>query len=134
MVLEHMRRICGRHCFVLGQAVLPEYEIGLDLRGYANIRPAAGEQVYGVLFEIDEEAMAALDRFEGYPEVYNREFVAICDSRGQSLRAWVYIEPAEQFGGRSARQEYFNRVISGAVENRLPEIWIAKIQQLAGSA
>lgn len=130
MVLDHMRRICGRHSFALGHAFLPGFEIGLDLRGYANIRPASGQSVHGVLFEIDEEALVALDKFEGYPDVFGRKKVIIQGNNNTDREAWVYFEPADQFGGNQPRVEYFNRVISGARENHLPESWINKLQDL----
>lgn len=130
MVLEHMRRLCGWHCHVLERAVLPGYEIGLDHRGYANIRLKEGEEVHGVLFELDQEAIDALDAFEGYPTVFDRVEVTVKDGEGQERKAWVYIEPADQFGGTAPRMEYFNRVIAGAKENHLPEAWVNKLKTL----
>lgn len=130
MVIEQMRRLCGRHCSALGKAELPNYEFGLDLRGFANIRPSDGEKVCGVLWEVDQEALEALDKFEGVPSVFDRKKVAIVDDQGRNVEAWVYVEPVEQFGGDHPRMEYFNRVLSGARENNLPEEWITKIQHL----
>jgi len=132
MVLEHMRRLCGWHCHVLGRAELPGYEIGLDFRGYANIRVKATETVQGVLFEVDQEAIKALDAFEGYPAVFDRIEVLVKDDEGREMKAWVYIESADQFGGTNPRMEYFNRVIAGAKENRLPEEWVKKLNSMIG--
>lgn len=129
MNLDHMRRLCGWHARLLGSARLPDFEIGLDTRGYANIRPKTGEQVWGVLFEIDQDGLTMLDKFEGYPEVFNRQEVVVLDENNIEYKCQVYIESETEFGGTEAREEYFRRVVSAAYENRLPERWIQKLEQ-----
>ncbi len=128
MNLEHMRRLCGWHSRMLCRAKLPDFEIGLDSRGYANIRPKAGAEVWGVLFEIDEAGLAVLDRFEGYPEVFGRQEVVVLDESNMEYHSQVYIEAPEEFNGKTARGEYFRRVIGAAYENRLPKEWIKKLE------
>jgi gamma-glutamylcyclotransferase (GGCT)/AIG2-like uncharacterized protein YtfP len=92
MSLDHMRRLCGWHCQLLGRATLPEFEIGLDKRGYANIKANPKELVYGVLFEIDEDGIKLLDGFEGYPDIFDRAEVEVFDSlfggASQAGRLW----------------------------------------------
>jgi gamma-glutamylcyclotransferase (GGCT)/AIG2-like uncharacterized protein YtfP len=131
MNLEHMRRICGWHCHILGTGKLEDFELGVDLRGYANIRPQKGESIYGVLYEVDKECLESLDRFEGYPTVFGREEIMV-EFDGDQKKSWVYIEPTEQFGGNQPKVEYFRRVVSAAEENRLPEEWVAKLKKLMG--
>ena len=46
-------------------AVLHDYEWFIASRGYASVRPAKGKNVYGLLFELDEEAEYSLDLHEG---------------------------------------------------------------------
>lgn len=46
-------------------AVLHDYEWFIASRGYASVRPAKGKNVYGLLFELDEEAEYSLDLYEG---------------------------------------------------------------------
>ncbi len=124
-----MRRICGWHCQLLCRAHLPDYEIGLDQRGYANIRPKKGETVYGVLYEVDEDGIALLDEFEGYPKVFDRKQITVFDENGIKYKTEVYIEPPHDFYGTEAKTEYFRRVIAGAYEHKLPEEWIDKLEK-----
>lgn len=130
MNLEHMRRLCGWHCQLLCRASLPDFEIGLDTRGYANIRKQANNTVWGVLYEINTDGLNILDKFEGYPTVFGREEVMVFDENQVMYKAQVYIEPATEFGGKKAREEYFKRVISAAWESKLPEAWIKKLEEL----
>lgn len=124
MNMEHMRRICGWHFTVLGVAVLEDYQFGPDTRGYANIRPCSGKKVYGLIYELEQSSIDALDEFEGYPEVFGREEVAVKDLEGDEYKAWVYLEKPEYFGDDQIREDYLKRVLVGARENRLPEEWI----------
>ena len=71
MNLEHMRRLCGWNFTVLGPATLQDYEFGPDSRGYANIRPQAGKQVCGVLYEVNQHCLDVLDEFEGVPDAFS---------------------------------------------------------------
>lgn len=130
MDLAHMRRLCGWHCHVLGRATLKNYELGLDHRGYGNIRPKNEEEVKGVLFDIDQEGLDALDEFEGYPQVFDRVQVEVEDDAGEKYQAWVYTESPGQFGGKEPRMEYWERVVAGAKENNLPIEWIQKLENL----
>lgn len=123
-----MRRLCGWHCKLLCRAKLPDFEIGLDTRGYANIRHNLKHEVWGVLYEIDEDGISMLDKFEGYPAVFGREEITVLDENKVKYKAQVYIEPSHEFGGKEAREEYFRRVIGGAYENHLPEEWIEKLE------
>lgn len=129
MNLGHMRRLAGWNFRVLGPGKLMDFEFGLDLRGYNNIRPKAGDHVWGVLFEINEAALAAMDEFEGYPNVFNRQEVGVTDGSGKKHTAWVYLQPADQFGGKSPRPDYLRRIMTGAIENGLPEVWIRKLEK-----
>lgn len=131
MSLDHMRRLCGWHCQLLGRATLPEFEIGLDKRGYANIKANPKELVYGVLFEIDEDGIKLLDGFEGYPDIFDRAEVEVFDENKVVYKAQVYWEPKEELDGTEPKQEYFRRVIAAAHDNKLPQEWIKKLEQFA---
>lgn len=124
MNLDHMRRMCGWHFKVLGSASLNDYQFGPDLRGFASICSKAGSKVFGVLFQIDQQCLDILDEFEGYPDVFNRLEVEVTDNFGKIFKTWVYMEPLEQCGGESFREEYIRRALVGATENHLPETWV----------
>lgn len=122
--LEHMRRLAGRHLVVYGSARLPDFDLEPDKRGYLTVRPKAGAEVWGALYDVTEEAMGYMDRFEGYPEVFDRKEVEVVDNAGNKKTAWVYLETPDQYGGQAVREEYMRRVLSGAVDNHLPESWV----------
>jgi gamma-glutamylcyclotransferase (GGCT)/AIG2-like uncharacterized protein YtfP len=133
IVLDQMRRLCGRNFSLLGPAVLQDYELGADLRGYGTIREQKNFQVYGLLYDVDQQCLDALDSFEGYPDVFGREMLTVIDMDEEKKphQAWVYFEPADQFGGNSPRPEYFKRVAAAALENHLPETWVKKLEDMA---
>ena len=124
MNLHHMRRICGWRFTVVGVGELMDYEFGPDTRGYANVRPQAGKKVYGVIYELDQPCLDALDEFEGYPEIFGREKITVIGEEGQKQTAWVYIESADKFGSAPVKQDYMRRVVGGARQNNLPEDWV----------
>jgi len=45
--------------------------------GFANIEPFWGDRVYGVVFGIRTEDLGKLDKFEGYPNHYQRTMLRI---------------------------------------------------------
>lgn len=51
----------------------------LVFRNVADIEPAPGEAVHGVLWRITPECLRSLDCFEGYPEVYDHRFFTLAE-------------------------------------------------------
>lgn len=45
--------------------------------GFANVMPKYGYKTEGVLYHIEDESILALDKYEGFPNHYNREWVYI---------------------------------------------------------
>jgi len=124
MNFHHMRRLCGWRFTMLGMAVLPDFEFGLDLRGYSAIKQKAGSKVYGVLYSIDQSCLNAMDEYEGYPNVFSRLEVKVLDKDGAVRQAWVYLEKPEQFGGKLANEGHFKMLVAGAMASQLPKEWI----------
>lgn len=58
--------------------------------GVLDLRPRPGFRVPGVVFDIDEDALAALDEKEGHPHAYERREV-IVDMGGKDLVCETYI-------------------------------------------
>ncbi len=98
-----------------------------------NIRPAPGKTVHGVLYRISEQALRALDRFEGVPEHYRRIEVTTVDPEGNKIEAQTYIATKVENGLRPA-PHYLQTVLQGAQEHNLPEEYIESIKQAAGLA
>lgn len=60
--------------------------------GYANIRPNLGSCVEGTLNELDDAALALLDRIELVPSQYRRELIKVHDSAtGEHVSAFAYL-------------------------------------------
>jgi gamma-glutamylcyclotransferase (GGCT)/AIG2-like uncharacterized protein YtfP len=133
MNFEHMRRMCGWHFTVRGQAALADYEFGFDLRGYNAIRQKIGSKVFGVLYKIDEECLGIMDDYEGYPNVFDRTEVLVNDGENNSFKAWVYLEKPDNFGGKEIKEQHLQMIITGAKTNRLPQEWINFLQSFQNS-
>ena len=54
----------------------------LVFRGVANIVPAEGRHVEGAIWDVDEDGIRALDRYEGAPHHYERVEVIVMDEFG----------------------------------------------------
>jgi gamma-glutamylcyclotransferase len=72
----------------------------------ASVRRARGAEVEGLLYELDSDALTALDRFEGYPFAYERVLRYVVDEHGRRRRAQIYLQPAAGFEAWSPAGEY----------------------------
>src|SRR3974390_3181347 len=77
-------------------ATLPNYEVRFNkkVRGGtagANVQPASGKAVHGVLEKGEERARRSLDRYEGVPAHSRRIEVQVTPESGQPVPAQIYI-------------------------------------------
>ena len=93
----------------------------------ANIRPATGKGVEGVLYKIHESAFRSLDRYEGVPEHYRRIEVNVTDREGRKVAAQAYIATKVEKGLRPA-SHYLQVILDGAAEHGLPADYIEGIK------
>ena len=119
-------------------ASLPNYELRFNkkVRGGtagANVQPAIGKTVHGVLYKIDESTFRSLDRYEGVPEHFRRIEVLVTPDGGQPVPALVYIASKIEKGLRPAAH-YLQAMLDGAGEHSLPEAYIGEIKTAAGAA
>ena len=116
----------------LGMATLPGYALhwnyhSLDGSGKCNIEPSsdAGSMVFGVVYEMDDEAFAVLDQIErGYDRILVR-----LDHNGQQVEAWTYVY-AEAAPEAAPYTWYKSLVVAGAIEHAFPEEAIAMLRQV----
>lgn len=73
---------------VVGTTMLNDYQ--LTFRNVATIEPKQGSVVPVAIWEIDEQSEIALDRYEGYPRLYRKEYLDI-ELNGKKEKALVYI-------------------------------------------
>ena len=82
-------------------ATLPNYKlvfVGWARRwrgGVAGIKPFRGEKVLGAIYELSERDLRRLDKYEGYPDSYNRLNVTVFDENGKPVEAVTYIKSGQ---------------------------------------
>lgn len=86
--------------------------------GAANIEPDAGAHVWGVVWDVTPEDLAALDTFVGHPSFYRREDVEVL-SGAEALQCLTY-RVAHQQGFVRPTDEYLNRLRAGMRIQGLP--------------
>lgn len=62
----------------------------------ATAFPVPGRQLQGLLYRLTPDDLAALDRAEGHPFVYERREKVVIDEHGRRRRAQVYFLPDEE--------------------------------------
>jgi len=55
----------------------------------ADVIPAKGEKVEGALYLVSLEDLKALDRYEGYPTLYDRHEITVTTEKGE-VATFVY--------------------------------------------
>jgi cation transport regulator ChaC len=97
----------------------------------ANIQPAPGKAVEGVLYKIAESAFRNLDRFEGAPVHYRRTEVNVVDGNGAKTAAQVFIATKVEKTGLRPATHYLQAILDGAGEHQLPAEYIERIKAAA---
>jgi len=93
----------------LARAVLPGYR--LVFRGWADIGPAAGQAVWGALYEVTPADLRSLDRFEDHPALYRRVQVRV-QAEGLALEAMAYqMQPGRAL--RLPAPEHLRLILAG---------------------
>jgi len=115
-------------------ARLNNYELNFDKvtrggTGSANIVPAEGQTVWGVLYRLSEAQLRTLDRFEGVPEHYRRSEVNVIDAEGNKVGAQVYLARKIRKGLKPDRH-YLARILQGAEEHGLPADYVAQLRKI----
>lgn len=122
---NRLRRWCQEPVAVVGRACLPGYECGFDRHGYANVRLKPGGRVWGICYELSPAALQRIDQYEDYPTVYQRRIVTVRlnGRRDETTKAWVYLEPPENFG-YAPKPSYLRRILAAARQHGVPREWI----------
>lgn len=95
----------------LSKATLPNYKLiftGWSRKwrgGTASIKPFKDENVTGGIYEISEKELKSLDKFEGYPTIYNHINVTVFTQDDEPVQAVTYIK-VEQSDETKPSTEY----------------------------
>jgi gamma-glutamylcyclotransferase (GGCT)/AIG2-like uncharacterized protein YtfP len=128
-----MARVAPGHR-VLGVAELRERRLAFTRRslrtgsGVADILAAPGESVWGVLYEIDDEQLAAIDQKEGNGWAYQRRVLDVQlreDGSQHAAHVYAVITPDAEHVDPS--QEYFELILAAAGARGLPEQYVAAL-------
>jgi gamma-glutamylcyclotransferase (GGCT)/AIG2-like uncharacterized protein YtfP len=126
-------RLCPQHRY-LGVARLADHRLAFTRRsvrtrtGVADIVQAPGETVWGVLYEIDDNGLAAIDRKEGHDWAYTRVTLPVrLEAGGPERTAVTYTVRFKEPAQVPPAREYLDLVIAAARERGLPGPYIERI-------
>ena len=107
--LSQMRRRCP-NAKKVGSFLLRGYE--LEFRYYLTIKESPNGEVPLGIFEINENDERSLDRYEGYPTHYRKEYLEV-ELNGKPIKALVYIMNEEIRGIMVPDCFYLNTCLDG---------------------
>lgn len=88
--------------------------------GVATILPEKGSRVDGVLWKITPECESSLDRYEGYPHLYSKEMITVCDKAGRQQNVTVYlINEPHKSSPAMPTDFYLKGILDGCRQNGL---------------
>lgn len=73
-------------------------------RLYADVEPVEGGKVFGLVYEMNQEHLKSLDKYEGYPKRYTRVERDVCTLDGNTVSAIVYEMTPETMEERSGKK------------------------------
>jgi len=132
-----MQRRCPSSSFVcVGRLI--DYQFGITrhsrLRdcGTANVFPAKGKEVWGIVYDISDDDLVILDGFE---DGYRREILSIAprENGRQPLGALVYVAAIEENVPRP-NVEYRRLIVEGAKHWRLPPSYVTLLEAIQVAA
>jgi gamma-glutamylcyclotransferase (GGCT)/AIG2-like uncharacterized protein YtfP len=110
MLQEQMKTRCPNHRY-FGHGILKGFRWIITERGYANIIKSEADEVHGVVYRINEEDEASLDKAEGvHKNLYWKETYRV-EVEKTSYPCLVYIDPIEAEG--CPKDEYVSRINRG---------------------
>lgn len=99
---------------VIGKSELKDYELlfrGSRNVAFATVEPKEGSIVPVIVWQIHQMDESALDRYEGYPDFYDKQTMEV-ELEGKTVSAMVYImTPGHEFGSPSSY--YVNTIWDG---------------------
>jgi gamma-glutamylcyclotransferase (GGCT)/AIG2-like uncharacterized protein YtfP len=127
-----MGSACPRHRF-LGRARLPGHRFAFTRRsvrtgtGVADIVADTGSEVWGALYELADEDLAALDRKEGAGWAYERREVRVYTDDGSRHRAIAYVVIEKSPHEVPPSEDYARQLVEAGRERALPADYLAAL-------
>ena len=137
MAPDIIMRLCPQHCY-LGVARLANHRLSFTRRsmktntGVADIVQAPGETVWGVLYRIDDDGLAAIDRKEGHNWAYTRVSLPVrLEAGGPERTAVTYTVRSKEPTQVPPSREYLDLVIAAGRERGLPGPYIERLEAIS---
>ena len=109
----------------IGPCWLPDHRLKFHYRsfrregGAADVVPAGcGHAVPGVLYQLNEQAWANMDRKEGHPNTYKRTEVEVLMPDGRCVKAITYRLESNKRGSYVPPTAYYAGLIEGGLNKR----------------
>ncbi|CQR74974.1 AIG2-like family protein [Sporomusa ovata DSM 2662] len=118
--LKQMKKRCPK-AKVIGKGELHDYKLTFRGKqaGVANVERSNNDSVPIVLWEITKDCERDLDRYEGYPKLYEKELVTVQTDAGQKI-AMIYVMAKQYEDMPSLPSEYYFEIIrQGYLDNRI---------------
>ncbi len=109
-------------CWLPDHRLKFHYHSRLREGGAADVEPAGcGHAVPGVLFSLNSNALANMDKKEGHPNIYRRTNVTVIKGDGTSVEAITYRVQPDRIGDHVApTSHYVGLIESNLIRNNLP--------------
>lgn len=124
---------------VVGPVKLEGYELlfrgNAGGNGVATIAPKEGGTVHGLLWKITPACEQSLDRYEGYPHLYDKEPVTVRTRSGQALTVMAYVMTGSELWRHPAMpsEPYYKGIQDGFRQNGLPIAALKKAWEYAAA-
>lgn len=117
------------HAIVAGTARLPAYRFIINALGWASAVPERDATVHGLLWELTESDVEALDAYEGVAEgkYVPKAVIAERWPSGQAVDAWIYAATTAAPG--TPAPAYLAGIVEAAVSLRAPPDYIAELRE-----
>lgn len=90
------------------------------------------EKVWGVLFSIDPDEKALLDKAEGLGKGYNEDTLTFFDETNNSYAAQIYIAHSKSVDNTLLPYDWYKEfIVTGAIQNKLPAEYISQLRSIA---
>jgi gamma-glutamylcyclotransferase (GGCT)/AIG2-like uncharacterized protein YtfP len=130
---------------VVGIARLPDHRLAFTRRstrsgtGVADVVPAPGETVWGVVYEVDGEDLAQLDRKEGLGRAYERHLARVLMTANSGApegpqEVWIYTVLRKEPSEVPPAAGYVETIVRGAAERGLPLHYLQFLDSLRAQA
>ncbi|AEO93772.1 gamma-glutamyl cyclotransferase [Bacillus phage G] len=121
LLLAQMRDRC-KTSKPISPAVLKGYKLTFKANkrglGVADIIEDDSSEVFGAVYEVTEEDLKNLDKYEGHPNIYHREEVTVIVS-GEEKLATTYVMDSE-FKCKEPEEDYLHKMLNGYHNWNLP--------------